>query len=153
MSHLVFTHRLSSAGSRWPRVLALLLALVTIGAFPVLLATSAMAAEDKPGAEHIEAAAAGAHAEEHHGLTTYAPLIDLGYFKVTNSMIVTWIVAVLIIIFARYATKTIKDVPDGAQNFWEWLVESLHNFLESVIGHELVKKTFWFFATLFIFIL
>ena len=39
------------------------------------------------------------------------------------------------------------------QNFWEWLVESLYNFLESMIGRDLVKKTFWFFATIFIFIL
>ncbi len=110
----------------------------------------------EPGhpAVQIEAAAPGAHAETHHeGLTTYAPLIDLGIFKVTNSMIVTWIVAILIIVFAQYATKQIKEVPDGAQNFWEWLVESLHDFLESIIGHELVKKTFWFFATIFIFIL
>lgn len=92
-------------------------------------------------------------AAEHHGLTPDAPLIDLGIFKVTNSMIVTWIVAIGIIIFAQYATRNIKDVPDGAQNFWEWLVESLHDFLESIIGHDLVKKTFWFFATVFIFIL
>ena len=35
----------------------------------------------------------------------------------------------------------------------EWMVESLYNFLESVIGSDLVKKTFWFFATIFIFIL
>ena len=41
----------------------------------------------------------------------------------------------------------------GAQNFWEWMVEGLYNFLESVIGTHLVKKTFWFFATIFIFIL
>lgn len=32
-------------------------------------------------------------------------------------------------------------------------MESLHNFLESIIGPALVKKTFWFFATIFIFIL
>jgi F-type H+-transporting ATPase subunit a len=44
-------------------------------------------------------------------------------------------------------------VPAGAQNFWEWLVESLYEFLEGIIGPELVKKTFWFFATIFIFIL
>ncbi len=31
--------------------------------------------------------------------------------------------------------------------------KSLRNFLESIIGHDLVKKTFWFFATVFIFIL
>jgi F-type H+-transporting ATPase subunit a len=93
------------------------------------------------------------HAGKHEGLTPNAPLIDLGIFKVTNSMVFTWIIALGIIIFAQYATRKIKDVPDGAQNFWEWLVESLHDFLESIIGHDLVKKTFWFFATIFIFIL
>ena len=46
-----------------------------------------------------------------------------------------------------------KLVPAGAQNFFEWLVESLYEFLEGVIGNVLVKKTFWFFATIFIFIL
>jgi len=72
---------------------------------------------------------------------------------VTSSMLVTWIVALALILFARIATKNIQDVPSGAQNFWEWLVESLYDFLEGIIGAELVKKTFWFFATIFIFIL
>ena len=45
------------------------------------------------------------------------------------------------------------QVPGGAQNFFEWLVESLYDFLESIIGAHLVKRTFWFFATIFIFIL
>jgi F-type H+-transporting ATPase subunit a len=90
---------------------------------------------------------------EHHGLPPDAPRIKFGPFSVTNSMIVTWIVAIGIIGFAQYATRTMKEVPDGAQNFWEWLVESLRNFLESIIGPDLVKKTFWFFATVFIFIL
>ena len=30
--------------------------------------------------------------------------------------------------------RNVKPVPSGAQNFWEWLVESLYNFLESIIG-------------------
>src|SRR5438128_2117781 len=68
-------------------------------------------------------------------------------------MLVSWIVALAVILFAQIATRNIKTVPTGAQNFWEWLVESLYNFLEDIIGHELVKKTFWFFATIFIFIL
>jgi F-type H+-transporting ATPase subunit a len=46
-----------------------------------------------------------------------------------------------------------KQVPDGAQNFLEWLVESLYNFLEGLLGRHLVDRTFWFFATIFIFIL
>src|SRR5438094_5395741 len=68
-------------------------------------------------------------------------------------MLVTWIVALGIIIFAQIATRRIKPIPSGAQNFWEWLVEGLYNFLEGIIGRQLVSKTFWFFATIFIFIL
>jgi F-type H+-transporting ATPase subunit a len=91
---------------------------------------------------------------EHETLSLKAvPLFQIGKFYVTNSMLVSWIVALAVIIFAQLATRNIKTIPTGAQNFWEWLVESLYNFLESIIGSELVKKTFWFFATIFIFIL
>jgi len=167
MSQLVFASCFSFAGLRWTRALALWLAALAFIALPLVSAT----AQDNPiPLEHVDAAprdahGMGDHAEgEHHGLTTFAPPIFWGFggnaatkkigpFAMTNSMIVTWLVAIGIIVFAQTATRQIKEVPDGAQNFWEWLVESLHNFLESIIGHELVKKTFWFFATLFIFIL
>ena len=68
-------------------------------------------------------------------------------------MVVTWVVALLLIVFARLATRNIKDVPSGLQNVWESVVEGLYNFLADIIGPDLVKKTFWFFATIFIFIL
>ena len=45
------------------------------------------------------------------------------------------------------------QVPGGAQNLLEWLIEGIYGLLESVIGAHLVKKTFWFFATIFLFIL
>jgi F-type H+-transporting ATPase subunit a len=82
-----------------------------------------------------------------------AELVHIGKFAITNSMLVTWIVAAGIIVFAQLATRKIKPIPSGIQNFWEWLVEGLYNLLESIIGRDLVKKTFWFFATIFIFIL
>jgi F-type H+-transporting ATPase subunit a len=93
-------------------------------------------------------------AQQEHGLSQQAVEIarPLG-FPITNSMVVTWIVAVALIIFARVATREMKHVPGGAQNFLEWLIESLYGFLEGVIGAHLVKRTFWFFATIFIFIL
>jgi F-type H+-transporting ATPase subunit a len=104
-----------------------------------------------PGAANAPAAAA---AHESHELSLNPVEIGhIGPLPITNSMLVTWIVALAIIIFARFATRSIQAVPSGAQNFWEWLVESLHDFLEGIIGHDLVKKTFWFFATIFIFIL
>jgi F-type H+-transporting ATPase subunit a len=100
------------------------------------------------------AAEAGTHggAAEHHELPAAAPTIS-EKLPITNSMIVSWVVALTLIIFAQVATRNIKQVPEGIQNFWEWMVESLHDFLEGIIGHELVNKTFWFFATIFIFIL
>jgi F-type H+-transporting ATPase subunit a len=77
----------------------------------------------------------------------------IGSFPVTNSMLVTWVVAFGVIVFAQLATRNMKAVPDGLQNFWEWMVESLYEFLSGIIGADLVKKTFWFFITIFIFIL
>ena len=89
-----------------------------------------------------------------HGLPQSAVEIARPFgFPITNSMVVTWIVAVGLILFARRATKAMAQVPGGAQNFLEWLVESVYNLLESVIGAHLVKRTFWFFATIFFFIL
>jgi len=77
----------------------------------------------------------------------------VGGFPITNSMIVSWVVAVGLIVFAQFATRQMQQVPDGAQNFLEWLVEGLYKFLESIIGPHLTKRTFWFFGTVFIFIL
>ena len=89
-----------------------------------------------------------------HGLPQKAVEIARPFgFPITNSMVVTWIVTIGLIVFAQLATRRMTDVPGGAQNFLEWLIESLYGLLESIIGAHLVERTFWFFATLFIFIL
>jgi F-type H+-transporting ATPase subunit a len=151
------------------RLFRIILASVLLVAIPALLVRAATAVKTA-SAEHdaqavvaetehaAEAAAkdvehAAERAEHSKGLPAAAPHIQIGPLSVTNSMIMTWMVALGIIVFAQFATRDIQAVPVGAQNFWEWLVESLHEFLEGIIGHDLVKKTFWFFATLFIFIL
>jgi F-type H+-transporting ATPase subunit a len=107
-----------------------------------------------------EPAAQGEAGKEETELSAYAvPLWDIkgvpviGHFPITNSMLVTWVVALGVIIFAQVATRNMKLVPEGAQNFWEWMVESLYDFLASILGPDLVKRTFWFFITIFIFIL
>ena len=91
---------------------------------------------------------------EAHGLSQSAVEIGRVFgLPITNSMLVTWIVAAGLIVFARLATRRMHEVPSGAQNFLEWLVESLYGFLEGIIGRHLVARTFWFFGTVFIFIL
>jgi F-type H+-transporting ATPase subunit a len=107
-----------------------------------MLATSSFAAEP-------------ASTEAHEGVSLKPQmLVDFGKgFGITNSMLVTWIIAAVIIVFAQIATRHVQAIPSGSQNFWEWIVEGLHDFLENIIGRELVRKGFWFYATVFIFIL
>jgi F-type H+-transporting ATPase subunit a len=91
---------------------------------------------------------------EEEGLTQAANVIFRIFgLPITNSMVVTWITALGLIVLARIATRHIEPVPHGIQNFWEWQIEGLYNFLEGIIGPHLVKRTFWLFASIFIFIL
>ncbi len=88
------------------------------------------------------------------GLTQAAPEIARFFgVPITNSMVVTWITALSLIVLANIATRDMKAVPGGTQNFCEWLIEGLYSFLEGVIGRHLIERTFWFFASIFIFIL
>jgi F-type H+-transporting ATPase subunit a len=97
---------------------------------------------------------AAAPEPEEHGLSRNAVEIARPFgFPITNSMAVSWVVALGLIVFARFATRNMKQVPDGAQNVLEWLVSGLYGLLEGIIGRHLVERTFWFFATIFIFIL
>lgn len=89
-----------------------------------------------------------------HGLSAKAVEIarPLG-FPITNSMLVSWIVAIALILFAQTATRDMQQLPTKLQNVLEWLVESLYTFMGGIIGPHLAKRTFWFFATVFLFIL
>jgi F-type H+-transporting ATPase subunit a len=95
------------------------------------------------------------HAEvEHHGLPAYAQKVfQIGPVIITNSMVVTIMVTLGIVAFAQLATRRVTPIPSGLQNFAEWLVESMYTFLEEILGSQLVKKTFWFFGSIFFFIL
>jgi F-type H+-transporting ATPase subunit a len=116
------------------------------------IAAESAADAHAPDAAHVEGG--DGHGGEHHGLPPAAPdLFHIGPLPVSNSMLVTWVVALGLIICAQLATRRMQMVPSGFQNFFEWMVESLYGFLDGVIGSDLAKKTFWFFATIFLFIL
>lgn len=99
-------------------------------------------------------APAFAGAEGHDHLPPHAEeIFNVFGLPITNSMLMVWLVAAGIILFAQAATKKLSLIPAGLQNFAEWLVESLYSFLEGILGKHLVKRTFWFFATIFVLIL
>ncbi len=143
---------LRAVSSEVKNVFKAILAAALLALLPAVLS----AAEALPGsaAKAVEHGAKDAHAAAaHHGLPAAAPVFNLGPLQFTSSTVITWIVALGLIIFAQMATRNIQMVPSGLQNFAEWLVEGMYDFFTEILGKELVKKTFWFFCTLFIFIL
>lgn len=100
------------------------------------------------------APAFGAEGGEPHTLPFQAPVVfEIGFFKVTNSMIAMWTVGALIILVAQLATRKISLIPSGLQNFAESVVEGLQGFLGGIMGEKLARETFWFFGSVFIFIM
>lgn len=80
------------------------------------------------------------------------PIFHLGNFPVTNSLLTTWLVLLLIIIAAFIIKFTYQKIPSGLQNFAEFLLESFYNFAKSIAG-EKTKVIFPLTMTIFIFIL
>lgn len=76
---------------------------------------------------------------------------ELGWL--TNSIFVALIVTGLILWFVRKATKNIKRVPSGMQNFVEYLIEFLYGQVEGIVGKKVAPRAFPLLATIFIFVL
>lgn len=116
----------------------------------------AAAAAGAVGAVSHEGTNAVAHGEE-HSLPMKAPrLLRQGEetgFQITNSLVAMFVVGALLILFAQLATRKTSLVPSGLQNFAEWIVESLIEFLGGIMGEKMARKTFWFYGTVFILIL
>jgi F-type H+-transporting ATPase subunit a len=71
---------------------------------------------------------------------------------VTNTMITMWIVMAILIGIALCVRYRLKYIPTGFQNFVEWALGGLYNFMEEV-GGKAIKKHFPLFITFFLTIL
>ena len=79
-------------------------------------------------------------------------LFSIGGFEINNSMISEIIVTCIIIAVVQVAMRAPKLIPSGLQNFVEWLVQSMSNFLELLLDRPTLQRSFWYFAGLFVFI-
>lgn len=88
-------------------------------------------------------------------LVSEAPptLFHIGPLPVTNSMIYTWVVGVVIFAIVRTGTRNMKEVPSGVQNFLEATVEGLEDLAAGVLEPKVARWVFPLAATFFIFIL
>jgi len=89
---------------------------------------------------------------ESHVALAAEKIFQIGPLPVTNSILTTWIVTLILLAFAFFATKKIETVPKGLQNIAESAVEAFQDLTSSVAG----EKTMVFLpivATFFFFIL
>lgn len=71
----------------------------------------------------------------------------------TNSIFVSLLVMGIVLFFSRRATREVKLVPEGPQNAFEAVLETLYGTIEDIVGPKMVKRIFALLATLFLFIL
>lgn len=83
---------------------------------------------------------------------TIAPDLLFGGF-VTNTLLLTWITIICLVVVLFIGTRRMQMVPSGLQNAIEWVVDFLQNMVDGVAGKERGKKFFPFVATFFLFIL
>ncbi|MBU1131970.1 F0F1 ATP synthase subunit A [Patescibacteria group bacterium] len=91
---------------------------------------------------------------EHEVSLAAEPIFHIGAFNVTNSLLNTWLVVFLIIIFSLVLKSKIRKVPKVLQNIFEMIVENGIKLCDSVTGsRDKSLKIFPIAFTLFIFIL
>lgn len=95
--------------------------------------------------------------EEHveHEISLAAePLINYNGFNITNSLVNTWLVVFILVVFSVILRGKLKLIPKGLQNMVEIIVEGALNLADSVTGAR--KKTMKMFPivfSIFVFVL
>jgi F-type H+-transporting ATPase subunit a len=80
-------------------------------------------------------------------------LFSVGPIDVTNTMITSWIVVGTMVLVVFLATRRWEDVPRGAQNVVEAVVEAFYNLVINVAGEKNGRRFFPVVATIFFFVL
>ncbi|MEX2080270.1 MAG: F0F1 ATP synthase subunit A [Dehalococcoidia bacterium] len=80
-------------------------------------------------------------------------ITTLGPLNITNTLLTAWLVMAMIIGFGLIATRAMKVMPSGIQNFAEAVVDFLLSQCEEIAGREKARALFAFVATIFIFVL
>ena len=71
----------------------------------------------------------------------------------TNSMLTTWVFAILIIAVVKIAVGRPQLIPNRGQAIFESIFEGIRSVIEPIVGRRMVSKTLPLLLCLFIFIL
>ncbi|MFA5359090.1 MAG: F0F1 ATP synthase subunit A [Patescibacteria group bacterium] len=111
------------------------------------------------GDNNIETQISGVHSEVQteigHEPTLFAePIFHVGSFGVTNSLINTWVVVILVVVLSLAVRLRLKETPKGIQNIFEMVVDGALNLCDTVTGSRAKSLKFFPIAfALFLFVL
>ncbi|MBI5044760.1 MAG: F0F1 ATP synthase subunit A [Candidatus Levybacteria bacterium] len=80
-------------------------------------------------------------------------LLQIGPVPITNTLLNTALVDVIIVSGVIAINKNLKKIPGIFQNIVELVVDGFHELVTSIAGEKNTKKIFPFFITFFLFIL
>ncbi|MDE3089128.1 MAG: F0F1 ATP synthase subunit A [Chloroflexota bacterium] len=98
----------------------------------------------------FEIAAIKVAAEPLPGLVIPIPGFSI---PVTNSLLSTWLTMLVLVLFALWVRRGLKQIPSGKQNVAELAIEALYGLTESVAGPKWAPVFFPIIATIFLFVL
>ncbi len=78
---------------------------------------------------------------------------SFGPVDVTNTMLTSWIVVIVIVAIVYLGTRRRDLVPRGFQNLFEAAIEAFYNLVVSVAGEKSGRRFFPVVATIFFFVL
>lgn len=82
------------------------------------------------------------------------PLFHIGSYTVTNSLLLAWVVIAILAVAGFVYRKKWKLIPEKIQIILEVVLESVLDFMESVLGNKtLAEKYLPFVATIFLFVM
>ena len=80
-------------------------------------------------------------------------LYSFGSVNITNTIITSWIVVILMVVGVFLMTRRWELVPRGAQNFLEAILETFYNVVTGIAGEKNGRRFFPAVATIFFFVL
>ena len=80
------------------------------------------------------------------------PVFHVGTYVVSNAILVSWIVMLLLFVVTFAATRNMQLVPSGIQNLMEIAIEAVMNLVKQTTGGD-EKKVRWFFPFVMTFLL
>jgi len=80
-------------------------------------------------------------------------LFNVGPLPVTNSMVTSWLVAIVLIVLIRLAVRKPTLVPSKGQAIVESLVQGILDLISPIVGSKVARPAFPLLVCLFIFIL